>query len=234
MFLVRVYIFKLIRTSTLKRNYIQVWSVEKISHIAQILTLSTEFTWKRLSITLSVVITSVCPHISRTFQQCTPGNNHINIYAVQASIKNCVFQVINNLTSLRNLLIKRVGMALTGVPAPKISRNLSHTNATPVENASVTDGFLPFTRESTQERNHINVRSVGSASVRVPTYTPTGEFTLERNHTSVRCVGRPLVGVSTCKATREVTLGRNHTSVRSVGSGSLAHQTIQTKREVNL
>lgn len=36
MFLIRVHVFKLVGKSVLKRSYVKVWSVEKISHTAQV------------------------------------------------------------------------------------------------------------------------------------------------------------------------------------------------------
>lgn len=67
--LIRVLVFKSIRKSTQKRNYTQMWSVRRVSFVAQILTFSIEFTWERVPVILrTVVMASVWPHIFRTFR----------------------------------------------------------------------------------------------------------------------------------------------------------------------
>lgn len=60
---------KSIRKSTLKKNYTQMWSVRKVSSVAQILTFGMGFTWKRFPVILkNVVMALVWPHIFRTLR----------------------------------------------------------------------------------------------------------------------------------------------------------------------
>ena len=67
MSLSKILAFEPIRKSKLKRNYTQMWSVRRVSFVTQIVTFSTEFTWKRFPIILRCVVTaSVWPHIFKT------------------------------------------------------------------------------------------------------------------------------------------------------------------------
>lgn len=66
-FFIGMHIFRFIRISMLQKNCTQMWSMERVYFVVQVLTVRIEFIWQRIpTILRRVAMTSAWPHTSRT------------------------------------------------------------------------------------------------------------------------------------------------------------------------